>query len=65
MKNIINGTKAWEMVKRAERKFEKRVLVKDDPWWGKAYETERFVVVDGVTYKHTTDRDGWDELREV
>ena len=54
MKNMITGTKYTE-----------RKLVKDDPWWGKAYETIRYVVVEGKTYEHTTDRDGWDVLIEV
>ena len=65
MKNMITGTKAWEMAKNAERRFTERKLVKDDPWWGKAYETVRCVVVEGKTYEHTTDRDGWDVLIEV
>ena len=65
MKKVINGMKAWEMAKNAENTYTETVLVKDDPWWGKAYETIRFVVVDGVTYKHTLDRDGWDVLTEV
>ena len=65
MKNMITGTKAWEMAKNAERRYTERKLVKDDPWWGKAYETVRYVVVEGKTYEHTTDRDGWDVLIEV
>ena len=65
MKNMITGTKAWEMAQNAERKYTERKLVKDDPWWGKTYETVRYVVVDGKTYKHTTDRDGWDVLTEI
>lgn len=64
MKNVITGMKAWEMVKNAEHKYTERKLVKDDPWWGETYETIRYVVVEGKTYKHTTDRDGWDVLTE-
>ena len=65
MLNMVTGVKAWEMVKNAERKYDTRVLVKDDPWWAKSYETIHYIVIEGKTYKHTTDRDGWDVLVEV
>ena len=65
MKKVVTGMKAWEMAKNAEKTYTKKVLVSDDPWWGKAYDTIKYVVVDGVTYEHTLDRDGWDVLTEV
>ena len=59
------GDDAIRMMNRAEREYTENVLVKDDPWWGKAYETKYYVVVDGKTYEYTTDRDGWAVLTEV
>lgn len=65
MKNMITGDKALAMMKNAERKYTERKLITDDPWWGKLYETIHYVVVEGKTYKHIIDRDGWDVLTEV
>lgn len=65
MKNEITGITAWEMVQRATRKYTKHVLVKNDPWWGEAYDDVQYVMVDGKTYERAKDRDGWDVLIEI
>ena len=65
MKDRITGIKAWETVKNAERKYTRKVLVSDDPWWGKTYDMEEYVIVEGATYLHTLDRDRWDVLTKI
>ena len=57
------GDAALRMMKNGERKVEK-VLVADDPWWGKRYDEKVTYTVDGKTYEYTTDRDGWAVLTE-
>ena len=58
------GNKVLNMMARATETRTVKVKVKDDPWWGTAYETIKVHVIDGREYTEGHDRDGWPTLTE-
>lgn len=47
------------------KKTTKRVMVADDPWWGKKYETRTYYTYEGKRYEYRTDRDGWPVMEKA
>lgn len=63
MKNVYEGIKADEMLRKATEEYTTTTMT-TDPWWGDRKNVIRHVVVEGKTYTVTTDRDGWPVLTE-
>ena len=64
MKMHYSGIQADEMLRKVEKEYKVSVLVSVDPYYGEKYETETYVVIDGIHYNYYHDRDGWPVLDE-